>query len=246
MANVTITADGIVQVIKIGEVITGPQGSPGVDGKSAYQLALDGGFVGTQEQWIASLKGADGKTPVKGVDYFDGEKGEPFKYSDFTPSQLAALKGPKGEQGIQGQTGPQGIPGPAGPKGDPGTTDYNQLDNKPDPTLKADKTYVDDQDRALTKKIDTGLQDKVDRTGDTMTGSLNIVGNTADSLVLASAASAWQNLIMVARNSGGIQNSILFAGQNAANKEVRYAQLQTVLFGRTDGKESASVIVKQF
>ena len=125
-----------------------------------------------------------------------------------------------------------------------GTTDYNQLTNKPDLTLKADKSYVDDQDRALTKKIDTGLQDKVNRAGDTMTGSLNIASNTADSLVLASAASTWQNLIMVAKNSGGIQNSILFAGQNAANKEVRYAQLQTVLSGKTDGKEYASVIVK--
>ena len=180
MANVTITADGIVQVIKIGEVITGPQGNPGVDGKSAYQLALDGGFVGTQEQWIASLKGADGKTPVKGVDYFDGRDGAPGKdgkslrYEDLTEQQKAELKGAKGE------------PGAPGKDGQPGTTDYNQLDNKPNLALKADKNYVDDQNTALTKKIDTGLQDKVNKSGDTMTGNLNIVGNTADSLVLAS------------------------------------------------------------
>ena len=31
----------------------------------------------------------DGYTPQKGIDYFDGEKGEPFRYIDFTPQQLA-------------------------------------------------------------------------------------------------------------------------------------------------------------
>lgn len=228
MANVTITADGTVQVIKIGEVITGPPGPQGVQGEPGKPLRYED-LTPTQKAELKGSKGDKGDTGERGPQGVPGPVGP---------------AGPKGEQGIQGQTGPQGTPGPAGPKGDPGTTDYNQLDNKPNLALKADKNYVDDQNTALTKKIDTGLQDKVDRTGDTMTGNLNIVGNTADSLVLASATSTWQNLIMVARNSGGIQNSILFAGQNAANKEVRYGQLQTVLFGRTDGKESASVIVK--
>lgn len=51
-------------------------------GKSAYELAVDHGFKGSEEEWLASLKGADGKpgsngkdgaagyTPVKGTDYF--------------------------------------------------------------------------------------------------------------------------------------------------------------------------------
>ena len=45
----------------------------------------------------------NGYTPVKGVDYFDGEKGDPFTYNDFTPEQLAALKGADGrtpEKGV--------------------------------------------------------------------------------------------------------------------------------------------------
>ena len=61
-----------------------------------------------------------------------GAKGDPFVYSDFTPEQLAALRGPKGEIGVQG---PKGDPfvysdftpeqlaalrGPIGPKGDVG------------------------------------------------------------------------------------------------------------------------------
>lgn len=135
MANVTITADGTVQVIKIGEVITGPPGPQGIQ----------------------------------------GEPGKPLRYEDLTPTQKAELKGPKGDRGDIGPRGSQGIPGPVGPtgpKGDPGTTDYNQLDNKPDLTLKTDKNYVDSQDVALTKRIDEGLHTKVDKVGDTMTGNL--------------------------------------------------------------------------
>ena len=49
-----------------------------------------------------------------------GDKGEPFKYSDFTQEQLEALKGPKGDKGEQGPVGPKGDAGPAGPKGDNG------------------------------------------------------------------------------------------------------------------------------
>lgn len=41
--------------------------------------------------------GADGYTPIKGVDYFDGEKGDPFTYEDFTAEQLEALKGKDGQ-----------------------------------------------------------------------------------------------------------------------------------------------------
>lgn len=29
----------------------------GADGKSAYEIACDNGFVGTEEEWLASLKG---------------------------------------------------------------------------------------------------------------------------------------------------------------------------------------------
>lgn len=53
-------------------------------GKSAYAIAVAHGFRGTEQEWLDSLKGL---------------QGEPFMYSDFTPEQLNALKGPKGEQG---------------------------------------------------------------------------------------------------------------------------------------------------
>jgi hypothetical protein len=42
--------------------VKGENGKNGVDGKSAYQLAVAGGYVGTEQQWLASLKGVKGDT----------------------------------------------------------------------------------------------------------------------------------------------------------------------------------------
>lgn len=57
-----------------------------------------------------------------------GDKGDPFTYEDFTPEQLAALQGPKGDtgatgpQGEKGDKGDKGDTGEQGPKGDTGAT----------------------------------------------------------------------------------------------------------------------------
>lgn len=47
-----------IEIIEVN--LGGVQGAPGAPGKSAYQLAVDHGFVGTEAEWLASLKGADG------------------------------------------------------------------------------------------------------------------------------------------------------------------------------------------
>ena len=39
----------------------GQDGQDGADGKSAFELAVEAGYVGTIDQWLASLKGADGQ-----------------------------------------------------------------------------------------------------------------------------------------------------------------------------------------
>lgn len=41
-----------------GTSLKGADGADGNDGKSAYQVALDNGFVGTEAQWLASLEAA--------------------------------------------------------------------------------------------------------------------------------------------------------------------------------------------
>ena len=50
----------------------------GADGKSAYQIAVENGFTGTEAEWIESLKGKDGKTP------YVGDNGNWFVGSDDT------------------------------------------------------------------------------------------------------------------------------------------------------------------
>lgn len=46
------------QTVKVTPtLLEGSDGVDGVNGKSAYQVAVDNGFVGTQEQWLDSLIG---------------------------------------------------------------------------------------------------------------------------------------------------------------------------------------------
>lgn len=71
-------------------------------GKSAYQIALEHGFEGTEEEWLESLHGKDGRDGIDGKDGKDGADGK------------------DGEQGPQGEQGPAGDAGPAGPQGEPG------------------------------------------------------------------------------------------------------------------------------
>lgn len=64
----------------------GKDGAAGQDGKSAYEVALDNGFEGSEAEWLESLHGADGQkgdngkdgyTPIKGTDYYtEADKAE--------------------------------------------------------------------------------------------------------------------------------------------------------------------------
>ena len=49
-------------------VAEGTKGADGSNGKSAYEIALETGYVGSKEDWIASLKGVDGTKGSAGQD----------------------------------------------------------------------------------------------------------------------------------------------------------------------------------
>lgn len=46
----------------------GQDGVDGIDGRSAYEVAIENGFEGTEEEWLASLEGTDGRDGVDGKD----------------------------------------------------------------------------------------------------------------------------------------------------------------------------------
>ena len=83
-------------------------GADGIDGKSAYQLAVDEGYTGTLAQWLTSLEGADGAQGIQGVAGNDGADGA---------QGIPGVKGDKGDQGIQGPQGPAGNDGADGAQG---------------------------------------------------------------------------------------------------------------------------------
>lgn len=89
-------------------------GAQGIQGLSAYQVAVQHGFEGTEAEWLISLKGEKGETGPKGDKGNTGEKG------DTGERGPQGLQGERGLQGIQGEQGEQGIQGPVGPKGEKG------------------------------------------------------------------------------------------------------------------------------
>jgi hypothetical protein len=71
-------------------------GSAGPAGESAYQVAVDAGFNGSQSAWLASLvgpKGADGTNGTNGVDGKDGTNG------------TNGIDGTNGTNGVDGKNG---------------------------------------------------------------------------------------------------------------------------------------------
>ena len=55
----------------------------GADGKSAFEIAVGNGFVGTEAEWLESLKGKDGTDGQPGKDGVDGKDGVTPDMSDY-------------------------------------------------------------------------------------------------------------------------------------------------------------------
>ena len=117
----------------------GANGEKGTDGKSAYQIAVEQGYQGSESDWLSSLKGDKGEkgnTGAKGNPGQDGADGKSayaiaveHGYEDSEEKWLLSLKGEKGDPGDRGL---QGVPGEKGEKGDAGVAgkdDFSPIAN---------------------------------------------------------------------------------------------------------------------
>ena len=104
-------------------------------GKSAFDIAVENGYEGTELEWLDELvgpQGPEGPVGPQGEQGIQGPKGEqglvgPIgpqgprgEQGPMGPEGPQGLKGDKGDQGEQGIQGPQGEMGPQGPQGKAG------------------------------------------------------------------------------------------------------------------------------
>ncbi len=98
--------DGLYYWTLDGEWLTDDEGSKilaqGMAGKSAYELAVEKGYQGTEEEWLASLNGSNGNDGDDGKSAYElaVENG----YQGTEEEWLASLKGSAGDQGDDGVT----------------------------------------------------------------------------------------------------------------------------------------------
>ena len=125
------TPDLYTQLLKkLSEMQTGANGK---DGRSAYEIATENGFVGTVAEWLESLKGRDGIDGKDGLPGKDGKDGLPGK------------DGTNGKDGLPGKDGRDGRDGKDGVS--PDLTNYPDTD--------AVKALVQDAVQPLLEKAHT-------------------------------------------------------------------------------------------
>ena len=152
---------------KIASVHDGADGKDGVDGASAYEIAVENGYTGTEAEWLTSLKGQKGER---------GEKGE---------------KGNPGEQGLQGVPGEKGDPGEPGKDGTNGTDGKNGVDGSDgySPTATVTETdtgatiTITDKNGTTTATVNSTLGERVRLYVDAEAGSDTNNGKTTTTAV---------------------------------------------------------------
>lgn len=89
---------------KLDYIKNKPTTTNGEDGKSAYELAVDNGFNGTEQEWLASLKGQDGTNGTNGVTPHIDSVSKHWMIGEVDTGIVA-----EGQDGTNGTNGTNGI-----------------------------------------------------------------------------------------------------------------------------------------
>lgn len=103
--------------IKIG--LTGDKGQDGMDGKSAYAIAVERGFAGTENEWLNSLKGEKGAAGPDGISVTSIEQtivstedgGVNIVTVTLSDGTQSTFHVKNGSAGVKGDKGDKGEPG---------------------------------------------------------------------------------------------------------------------------------------
>lgn len=118
---------GKIETTEVKATILG-YSNPGKQGLSAYDVAVNEGFVGSEEQWLLSLIGPAGQDGRE-IELRKTDTFVQWKYvDDINWTNLIALSELKGPQGNTGLQGPDGPVGPQGNTGEPGYTPQKGTD----------------------------------------------------------------------------------------------------------------------
>ena len=93
---------------KIASLHDGKDGKDGENGKSAYEIAVQNGYDGTESDWLESLKGQKGDTGEPGT---AGAKGDPGEKGDQGEPGTPGKNGVNGKDGANGINGKDGVDG---------------------------------------------------------------------------------------------------------------------------------------
>jgi len=158
----------------------------GADGASAYEIAVENGYTGTEAEWLSSLKGEKGDTGEQGLQGIQGEKGDQGE---------PGAPGEKGERGEPGTPGEKGERGEKGEKGDAGTPGKNGVNGKDGTNGINGKDGVDGYSPIATvTETDTGATITItDKTGTTTATVNSTLGERVRLYVDAEAGSDTNN-----------------------------------------------------
>ena len=189
----------------------------GADGKSAFEVAVEHGFTGTETEWLESLKGSDGKDGIDATPGTDGKSAYEVAIANgFFGTEAEWLESLKGKDGVDGKDGEQGPPGNDGVTPDmsdyPNKADFEELQQKLQSLQDSTMDYI----MGLTSRcdsFDTEIQ-KIDANAQQLRDSVQYDFQTKEEEILA-----LETRIIALENRSGIEYITVFSsGSDALQK----------------------------